>query len=266
MTRTSRVDAVEDTVAPWIEKLPTEQLRKEAKAARGEARDLTAEQRAERAEADRAAEALVALHELQRTRSADRWRMWCTQVPGRYVDERADAEKFEGQPAAWWLSRLDARQHPERIAAWLVSASRTLVLFGGTGTGKTHTAITAGYAAAGQGEHVRFTSQLDYLLALRPGGTDDPAAFRERHAVTPLLVFDDLGAETEDATQFVRQEVCALLDARLREDRRQIITTNLVPAALADTFGDRIVSRLRDRAVVLTIEGGDRRNLARAPW
>lgn len=270
MTNTSRVDAAIDVVAPWIERLPTEQLRKEAQAAREASADLTPAQRIERAQVERAEEAQAARRELHRTRSADRWRMWCEQVTGdllTYRDDRADGDRYERQPFSWWLSTLDAGQHPQRIAAWLADPeARTLVLFGGTGTGKTKAAIAAGYAAAGQGVHTRFTSQLDYLLALRPGGTDDPGAFRERYAGTGLLILDDLGAETEDASQFVRQEIVALLDARLRQDRRQIITTNLMPAALADAFGDRTVSRLRDRAVILTIEGDDRRNLARSPW
>lgn len=205
--------------------------------------------------------------ELLARRAADRWAMWCGSVPGRYADDRATPGTFVRQPPAHWLSRLDAAQYPDRIAAWLADRdARTLVLFGSTGTGKTHAAVAAGYAAAGLAVHVRFISQLDYLLALRPGGVDDPGGFRERYAETSLLVLDDLGAETEDATQFVRQEIVALLDARLREDRRQIITTNLKPARLADAFGDRTVSRLRDRAVILHLEGDDRRNLARDPW
>lgn len=270
MTSTARVDAVEDVVAPWIEKLPTEQLRKEAQAAKEASAELTPAERIERAHAERTTEAEAARRELHRTRSADRWRMWCGQVIGDlslYRDERADPEKYERQPFTWWLSTLDTRQYPQRIAAWLADPeARTLVLFGGTGTGKTKAAIAAGYAAAGQGVHTRFISQLDYLLALRPGGTDDSGAFRERYAGTGLLILDDLGAETEDASQFVRQEIVALLDSRLRQDRRQIITTNLMPEVLADSFGDRTVSRLRDRAVILTLEGGDRRNMARAPW
>lgn len=266
----TRVDTAEDVVAPWIEKLPTEQLRKEAQAAKEASAELSPADRIERALAERATEAEAARRELHRTRSADRWRMWCSQVTGDlslYADDRANPDEYVRQPFAWWLSTLDARQYPQRIAAWLADPeARTLVLVGGTGTGKTKAAIAAGYAAAGQGVHTRFISQLDYLLALRPGGTDHPGDFRERYMGTGLLILDDLGAETEDATQFVRQEIVALLDSRLRQDRRQIITTNLMPDVLADAFGDRTVSRLRDRAVVLPIEGDDRRNLARAPW
>jgi hypothetical protein len=256
------------TVEPLGAKL--RRLYEEGRAARAELAALTPAERAARllAERDRvAAEARAELHTRQR---ADRWRLWCEQVVGDldlYLDRRADPAEVAEGPAAMWLTTpyLD-RRYADRIAAWLGSDSRTLVLYGGTGRGKTGAAVAAGYAAAADGEHVRFVSQLDYLLALRPGGTDDPGAFRDRYVATGLLIFDDLGAETEEATQFVRQEVCALLDARLRSDRRQIVTTNHLPKALAESFGDRIVSRLRDGAVVLHIEGDDRRNLARAPW
>jgi hypothetical protein len=254
------VQAWAGEVGSWIEGLPTAELREEALAARAAGR---------RRHAEAEAEARLAREELAARRAADWWRMWCRQVTGGladHADRRADPEIPPTVPAGFWLSGLDGGQFPERIASWLASDSRTLVLYGTTGVGKSHAAVAAGYAAAGTGTHVRFTSQLDYLQALRPGGADDPGAFRRRHMEAGLLILDDLGAECEDASQFVRQEVCALLDARLRQGRRQIVTTNLEAPALAGTFGDRIVSRLRDRAVVLKIVGEDRRALAVDPW
>jgi hypothetical protein len=255
-----RVEPWTDEVDSWIDGLPTEELRVQALAARAAgARRL--------AEAE--AEARVARAELDARRAADWWRMWCAQVSRElddHADRRADPEQPPTVGAGFWLSGLDAGQFPERIATWLAGDSRTLVLYGSTGRGKSKAAVAAGYAAAGAGTHVRFTSQLDYVQALRPGGADDPGAFRRRHMEAGLLILDDLGAECEDASQFVRQEVCALLDARLRQGRRQIVTTNLEAPVLSATFGDRIVSRLRDRAVVLKIEGEDRRALAVEPW
>lgn len=204
--------------------------------------------------------------ELLAARAAQRWAMWCRSVPARYVDGRADPEVFARQPFEWWLSRLDAAQQPDRVAAWLRSPSATLVLVGPTGTGKTHAAITAGYAAAGQAVHTRFLSQLDYLAALRPGGSDDPGRVRWAALNTSLLVLDDLGAETEGGTEFVRREIAGLLDGRLNEGRRQVITLNADPDSLADTFGDRIMDRLRADAVTIHLAGDSRRRAARAPW
>jgi hypothetical protein len=204
------VQAWAGEVGSWIEGLPTAELRAQALAARAAGRRRHAEAEAEAVGAGGAGGAagggLVADVVRQVTGGlAD------------HADRRADPERPPTVGAGFWLSGLDGGQFPERIASWLAGDSRTLVLYGTTGVGKSHAAVAAGYAAAGTGTHVRFTSQLDYLQALRPGGADDPGAFRRRHMEAGLLILDDLGAECEDASQFVRQEVCALLDARLRQ-------------------------------------------------
>jgi DNA replication protein DnaC len=273
MTSSDRatVPPVADNLAPWMESMPAS-ARLAAIAGREEARQkreareaMTAAERAAEARKERAELADDARKELFAGRAAQRWAMWCASVPARYRDPRAD-ETFRHRPFGHWLSRLDGGQHPERIAAWLESNSSTLLLVGPTGTGKTHAAMAAGYAAAGQAVHTRYVSQLDYLARLRPGGSDDPARDRWKALNTSLLIFDDLGAETEGGTEFVRREVCALFDGRLNEGRRQIVTLNANPDALAETFGDRIVDRLRSDAVVLKLDGGSRRRPARAPW
>lgn len=219
---------------------------------------------AEAAQAERTR--VEARRELLAERAAARWAMWCSAVPARYVDERADPAEYARRPFGWWLSRLDAGQQPERVAGWLASRSANLVLSGPAGTGKTTTAVAAGYAAAGQAVHVRLTSQLDYLARLRPGGSDDPGRVRDQAAQASLLILDDFGAETEGGTEFVRREMCALLDGRLNAGRRTVLTLNGSAESLADAFGDRIMSRVRSDAVVLRYVGGDRRQAARVPW
>jgi hypothetical protein len=246
--------------------LPSASLRELAAAHRAAAAARSLEERlayeAEQAERTRA----EARGELLAERAAARWAMWCASVPARYVDDRADPGRYEWRPFGWWLSRLDAAQFPERVEAWLASRSVTLVLSGPVGSGKTTAAVAAGYAAAGQAVHVRLTSQLDYLARLRPGGSDDPGRVREQAEQASLLILDDFGAETEGGTEFVRREMCALLDGRLNAGRRTILTLNGSAEALADAFGDRIMSRVRADAVVLKIAGEDRRRAARAPW
>lgn len=255
-------------VAPWVAKIPADARPAflEGRRIAEEARELTDEELALRAQEGAARERVVARAELMSDRACRRWSMWCHQVPMRFRDPAADCDHFIRQPFEHWLGRLDARQQPDRIAAWLKSDSSTLLITGPTGTGKTHAALTAGYAAAGQAVHTRFLSQLDYLAQLRPGGSDDPGRVRWNALNTSLLIFDDLGAETEGGTEFVRREVCGLLDGRLNEERRQIITLNGDPNVLADTFGDRIMDRLRSNAAVIKLEGESRRSPARQPW
>lgn len=259
-------------VAPWLRRVPpsereaADKARKAARQRKAELTYMTEEERDAFFAEEAAAAAAEARAEHLRAQAAMRWALWCREVPEHYVDPRADGARYDEQPAEWWLARLDADQHPARIAAWLKSDSPTLVLFGSTGNGKTQAAICAGYAAAAQATHTRFLTQLDYLRQLRPNGSDRPDLVRWNAANTSLLIFDDLGAETEDGTTFTRQEIGGMIDERLRNNRRQIITTNLSAKPLGNAFGDRIVSRLRDRAVVLHFQGSDRRQALRPSW
>lgn len=260
------------TVAPWLAAMPpaaraiAEQEAQERAARELQLRAMSSAERAALAQQERDERAAEARAELRAARAAQRWSMWCHQVPALYVDDRADCDVRRPETYAWWLSRLSEGQHAEEIAAWLNARdSRTLWLIGPTGTGKTHAAISAGYAAAAAAVHARFVSQLDYLQQLRPGVSDNPTRVRERFVTTSLLVLDDFGAEIDGASQFVRQEMLTLLDERISQGRKQIITTNADADVLADTFGDRIMDRLRADAAVLKYEGASRR-LGRSAW
>lgn len=271
MTTTENTPSKPD-LAPWLRLLPAS-ARAEAAAAYREASArraalavMSPAERAAEVDKEYAARAAEAKAEMLAERADQRWSMWCHQVPAIYRDDRADCDVRVRRDYGWWLSRLAPEQYPAEIARWLADPeSRTLWLMGNTGTGKTHAAISAGYAAAAASVHARYVSQLDYLQQLRPGVSDNPTRVRERYETTSLLVLDDFGAETGDASQFVRQELLNLLDERLSQGRRQIITTNSDATELRATFGDRIMDRLAASASGLRYEGESRRK-ARDLW
>ena len=67
-----------------------------------------------------------------------------------------------------------------------------------------------------------------------------------------LLVIDDLG--TESILRNVTLEyLYTVISERMNAGRHTLITTNLSPAALADRYGERIVSRLFDGRVCLSV-------------
>jgi hypothetical protein len=200
--------------------------------------------------------------DLQLQRQQMVWDRWVRMIEARY----SRYSMHDGHLGVF--DGLAPEQHPADLRRWLGGTSRTLFLVGPTGRGKTHAAIGVGYEAALRGVHTTIVSQLDYLAKLRPGGSDDPARERYRAETTTLLIFDDLGAETEDGTEFVRREVCALFDARVNAGLRTVITTNANPNELVRVFGDRIVSRIRDDSVAIEIAGHDRRRARSAddPW
>ncbi len=182
------------------------------------------------------------------------------------------------------LACLDADQHPRELAEWLADPNLlTMILAGTTGTGKTMAAYaTAAEAAVGRGAAMRSrrgdaeVRQLvvrawtvnGYLAELRPDGSPEPVwRIRDLSRMAELLILDDLGAETDaETTEFVRRELVELLEYRLEQRLRTIITTNLRSGMIEDRFGPRLMSRLVDRATALRFVGDDRRNLRKLTW
>jgi len=180
---------------------------------------------------DEAAERLAARRAVYQAR-------WSAQVPPMY-QEAAWADLDEGLRFDW----------PE--------ASLNLVLAGPVGTGKTHAAYALGNAFSGRGQWVQATTVVDLLAALRPEG--DPSLARAVRECQ-VLVLDDLGAGK--ASEFAVEQMTALLDLRVREGRRTIVTTNVPETDLEAAWGGRFMDRLRFRRTVHVFRGESRRKAA----
>lgn len=156
-------------------------------------------------------------------------------------------------------SMADLEGMDRRLLTWLTNdSSRTLILAGPVGTGKTHAAYAIGNAAVHRGIWTESWSTTDLLEAMRPGG-DPHAAYRARHS--DLLLLDDLGASK--ATDWAIDAMTSLVDHRTRENRRQIVTTNAPYDALVEVWGHRLMDRLAYRMTAVTITGDSRRH---AKW
>lgn len=173
-------------------------------------------------------------------------------ISGWYVNHRPALY------AAATLDDLDEQQDFTRVRGWLNTGSRTLLITGPVGTGKTHAAYAVTNAAVDRGLLTVAVAVPDLLAQLRPGG-DSTLAARARAA--DLLLLDDLGAEKP--TDWSGEQLSALLDARVRDDRRQIITTNASYTDLVPRLGARTMSRLTGGATIVRFTGEDRR---RTTW
>lgn len=71
----------------------------------------------------------------------------------------------------------------------------------------------------------------------------------------PRLVIDDLGVEDADPRGTFQAKLERIVDSRYREYLPTIITTNLVSAAFAERYGERIMRRLREGGVWESIAG-----------
>jgi DNA replication protein DnaC len=117
-------------------------------------------------------------------------------------------------------------------------------LEGDVGTGKTTLAMLVSKAALDAGRSVAIYS-LPRLLSLLRESMDSDAGmldFLDRLGAVDLLHIDDLGAENR--TDWVLEQLYAIVNARYESQRAIVATTNLNPNELSERLGARTVSRL----------------------
>ncbi len=136
-----------------------------------------------------------------------------------------------------WVEDLEAN----------IEAGRGLWLMGDTGTGKTTMAMLVSKAALEDNRSVAIYSLPKLLARIRrtydsePGG-DSYLSFFERLTSVDLLHIDDLGAEKR--SDWVLEQLYALVNERYEAQRSMVVTTNLDQQQLEEQIGPRTVSRL----------------------
>jgi DNA replication protein DnaC len=139
---------------------------------------------------------------------------------------------------------------------------RGLWLFGDTGTGKTTLAMLVSKMALEGGHSVAIYSLPKLLARIRrtyesePGG-DSYLSFFERLTSVDLLHIDDLGAEKR--SDWVLEQLYALINERYETQRSVLVTTNLPHEELEEQIGTRTVSRLTQTCDEVALFGADRR-------
>jgi DNA replication protein DnaC len=143
------------------------------------------------------------------------------------------------------------------VHTWTERADRPwcLVLSSSTGVGKSTAAGAwlrelAGSVECIVSQPVRRWWPATELAALDFYGDQFP-----RICDCTALVVDDLGVEYNDVRGAFVSKFDRLLDARYRELRRTIVTTNLTAAAFAERYEERIRDRLREGAIWASISG-----------
>jgi DNA replication protein DnaC len=143
-----------------------------------------------------------------------------------------------------------------------LAAGRGLWLFGDTGTGKTTLAMLISKAALEAGKTVAIYSLPKLLARIRrtydsePGG-DSYLSLFEQLTTVDLLHIDDLGAEKR--SDWVLEQLYALVNERYEGERSTLITTNLPHPELEEQIGSRTVSRLAQMCDEVEVRGEDRR-------
>jgi DNA replication protein DnaC len=137
-----------------------------------------------------------------------------------------------------------------------------LWLEGDVGSGKTTLAMLVSKHAIESGHSVAIYSLPRLLSRIRRTYDADPTElsyleFFRRLTSVDLLHIDDLGAEKR--SDWVLEQLYAIVDERYSANRSMLMTTNLGEAALEEQIGKRTVSRLVEMCEKLPVYGEDRR-------
>jgi DNA replication protein DnaC len=164
-------------------------------------------------------------------------------VPRRYATARPNAV------AAAWAQAVVT--NPDE--------TRSLLVVGPTGTGKTHYAYSVLRAIAETGTTTGWAAYTaaDLYAQLRPRTGRDSEATFEAIADTDVLFVDDLGAAK--LTEWTEEVTYRLINHRYEQCRPGIFTSNVPPGQLRDVLGERIASRLTEMCERVTLKGDDRR-------
>jgi len=184
-------------------------------------------------------------------------------IPARYR-----GASFERPPVSDMARDLQTKGAVAEVRAFIddldarLAEGRGLWLFGDTGTGKTTLAMLISKAALEAGRTVAIYSLPKLLAQIRrtydsePGG-DSYLSFFERLTSVDLLHIDDLGAEKR--SDWVLEQLYALVNERYETERSMLITTNLPHDELEEQIGPRTVSRLTQICDEVPVFGDDRR-------
>ena len=156
----------------------------------------------------------------------------------------------------------DIRMAQRYVSQWEKAKEQNLglILWGGVGTGKTYIAACIANALIEQKVPVLMTNFSKVLNQMGAMYSEDRYKYISDFSKFPLLIIDDLGVER--STEYVREQIFAIIDERYKANLPLIVTTNLTIDELSspkDVADARIYSRLLEMCAPIQIKGSDRR-------
>ncbi|MBP3442923.1 MAG: ATP-binding protein [Clostridia bacterium] len=138
--------------------------------------------------------------------------------------------------------------------------SPSLLLYGKTGLGKTHLSLAIAGKAVEAGYGVIYMTAQNLFNRLEREKFGRGEENTEQSILDcDLLIIDDLGSEF--STQLTVSALYNIVNCRGLEEKPTIISTNLIPDDLKNTYSDRIASRILSAYTILQFDGADIRQI-----
>ncbi len=134
-----------------------------------------------------------------------------------------------------------------------------LLFYGNTGLGKTFICNCIAKSLLDKGKIVIYQTAFKMMELIKKHKFDNINNNMEYDLLfnSDLLIIDDLG--TENTTSFTNTEIFNIVNTRLLNLKKTIISTNLSPKEFADTYTDRTYSRIFSNFKPLKFYGPDLR-------
>lgn len=175
-------------------------------------------------------------------------------VPETY--RKHNFETWDSEAAGDELSRSMAQVREYSVSHWRENG---LLLYGGTGTGKTRSAVCAMKVIMQRGVEGLFLPASDLVDRLISDGHE----LKQQIVNAEIVVIDDLDKLRSLENEWVRESAFSLLDTMTREGKGLLITANFDGAeSVYKTFPQALASRIIGYCKMIEFKGRDYRIVA----
>lgn len=147
-----------------------------------------------------------------------------------------------------------------KFCDYFTESSQNMLFYGGAGLGKTFLSsciakslIDKGYTVVYMSSVRLFSIYEEYKFRLIP--SDDARAQLDRALDADLLIIDDLGTETDNKN--TKSYFYDILETRLLNRKKMVISTNLTMKELSSRYSTRFTSRIYEHFLPLRFFGED---------
>ena len=148
-------------------------------------------------------------------------------------------------------------EYTMQYAATFTPDSKSILMFGQTGLGKTHLSLAIANKVLENGYGVIYDSAINILRSIEKEhfSHDHSSEMIDLVMDTDLLILDDLGTEYE--TPFYNATIYNIINTRLNRRKPSIISTNLDFSGISRRYDKRVMSRIISEYSCLEFKGED---------